>query len=193
MWFLFIRLRTCSSVSVELQETSCCTEISCETFRLAPAAPCSAIARTTSRSVNMPTAVLHSVRTTSLTTSALTLLARINWAAMPTVSFIRMVAIRAVFLRRMYPTFIASSFWSAQELAIQLMKDWYTLCQLSIRNSGSRDIKSVRNTDDSSTYQSLQFRRDIRKWACWRPWYTKNSPAASVQEKGAHRTDGRLR
>ena len=82
-----------------MQETSCCTEMSCETFRLAPAAPCSAMARTTSRSVNMPTAVLPSVRTTSLTTSALILLERISWAAMATVSFIRIVATRAVFLR----------------------------------------------------------------------------------------------
>ncbi len=76
---------------------------------MAPAAPCSAIARTTSRSVNMPTAVLPSVRTTSLTTSALILLERINWAAMATVSFMRTVATRAVFLRRMSPTCIATS------------------------------------------------------------------------------------
>jgi hypothetical protein len=34
---------------------------------------------------------------------------------MATVSFIRTVAIRAVFLRRMSPTFIATSFWSAAE------------------------------------------------------------------------------
>src|SRR5258708_4372598 len=88
------------------------------------------MARTTSRSVNMPAAVLPSVRTTSLTTSALILLARINWAAMPTVSFIRTVATRAVFLRRMSPTCIATSFRSAAE-ARQI---WYTLCQLSIRN-----------------------------------------------------------
>src|SRR6516164_2534971 len=45
--------------------------MSWDTFRLTPAAPCEAIARTTSRSVNMPTAVLPSVQTTSLTTSAL--------------------------------------------------------------------------------------------------------------------------
>src|ERR1700741_2291556 len=107
---MFIRCRACSSVSDEEQETSCCTEISCETFRLTPAAPCSATARTASRSVNIPTAVLHSVSTTSLTTSAPILLARINWAAMATVSFIRTVATRAVFLRRMSPTCIATSF-----------------------------------------------------------------------------------
>src|SRR6267378_7904607 len=109
MWFLFMRWRTCSSASVELQDISCCTEINCETFRLTPAAPCSAIARTTSRSVNIPTAVLPSVRTTSLTTSALILLARISCAATPTVSFIRTVTTRAVFLRRTSPTFIATS------------------------------------------------------------------------------------
>src|ERR1700730_15932222 len=127
----FMMWRTCSSVSVEVHDTSCCTEISCETFRLAPAAPCSAMARTTSRSVNMPTAVLPSVRTTSLTTSALILLARINWVAMATVSFIRTVATRAVFLRRMSPTFIATSFRLAAGRLLQGLT-WYTLCQLSI-------------------------------------------------------------
>src|SRR5215212_6005468 len=52
---------------------------------------------------------IASVRTTSLTTSALMLLARISWAAMPTVSFMRTVATRAVFLRRMSPTCMATS------------------------------------------------------------------------------------
>src|SRR6266702_3962350 len=118
MWFLFIRRRTCSSVSVEPQDTNCCTEISCETLRLTPAAPCSAIARTTSRSVNMPTAVLPSVRTTSLTTSALILLARISCAAMPTVSFMRTVTTRDVFLRRMSPTCMATSY--GQQLGVSL-------------------------------------------------------------------------
>src|SRR4051812_31611484 len=110
IWFWFIRCRTCSRLSVELQDTSCRAETSCEIFRLTPAAPCSAMARTTSRSVNIPTAVLPSVRTTSLTTSALILLARISWAAIPTVSFRRTVVTRAVFLRRMSPTSIALSF-----------------------------------------------------------------------------------
>src|SRR5215218_5210772 len=104
-----MRWRACSSESFALHETSCCTEMNCETLRLAPAAPCSAIARTTSRSVNMPTAVLPSVRTTSLTTSALILLERISWAAMATVSFMRTVATRAAFLRRISPTCMATS------------------------------------------------------------------------------------
>src|SRR5262249_4432626 len=59
--------------------------------------------------VNMPTAVLPSVRTTSLTTSALILPERISWAAMATVSFIRTVATRAAFFRRISPTCIATS------------------------------------------------------------------------------------
>ncbi|MHC2384268.1 hypothetical protein ACVIHA_008690 [Bradyrhizobium liaoningense] len=57
----------------------------------------------------MPTAVLPSERTTSFTTSALMLLARISLAAIPTVSFIRTVTTRGVFLRRMSPTSIATS------------------------------------------------------------------------------------
>src|SRR5205085_7929718 len=105
-----VRVHEKANVFEKPQEISCCTEINFETFELRPAGPCSATARTTSRSVNIPTAVLPSVRTTSLTTSALILLARINWAAMPTVSFIRTVATRAVFLRRMSPTCIATSF-----------------------------------------------------------------------------------
>src|ERR1700730_6859070 len=80
----------CSVVSVKLQQTSC-NEINL-------------------RSVNIPTAVLHSVRTTSLTTSALILLARINCAAIATVSFILTVTTREVFLRRTSPTCITTSF-----------------------------------------------------------------------------------
>src|ERR1700751_3085538 len=58
----------------------------------------------------MPAAVLlPSERTTSLTTSALILLARIRRAAMPTVSFIRIVTTRAFFLRRTSPTCMATS------------------------------------------------------------------------------------
>src|SRR6202022_1057509 len=91
------------------------------------------MARTTSRAVNMPTAVLPSVRRTSLTTSALILLARINWAAMPTVSFIRTVATRAVFLRRMSPTCLATSLGLAARM-LAVSQCWYTLCQLSIQN-----------------------------------------------------------
>src|SRR6476646_9028536 len=62
-----------------------------------------------SHALNMPPAVLPSVRTTSLTTSALILLERINGAAMATVSFMRTVATRAVFLRRISPTCMATS------------------------------------------------------------------------------------
>ena len=57
----------------------------------------------------MPTAVLPSVRTTSLTTRAPILPERISWAAMATVSFIRTVATRAAFLRRISPTCMATS------------------------------------------------------------------------------------
>ena len=72
--------------------------------------------------VNMPTAVLPSVRTTSFTTSALILLVRMSCAATPTVSFIRMVTTRAVvFLRRMSPTFIATSLgWAASALFVNI-------------------------------------------------------------------------
>src|SRR6516164_2346491 len=56
------------------------------------------------------TAVLPSVQTTSLTTSALILLVRINWAATPTVSFMPTVTTRAdLFLRRTSPTCMATS------------------------------------------------------------------------------------
>src|SRR6185312_12140475 len=126
-----MRWRTCSSVSAELQATSRCTETSCETFMPTPAAPCVAIARTTSRSVNMPTAVLPSVRTTSFTTSALILLVRMSCAATATVSFIRMVTTRAVvFLRRMSPTFIATSLGLSGCTAFAGLC-WYTLYQMS--------------------------------------------------------------
>src|SRR6201997_874600 len=128
-WWWSMMSWTLSSVSFELQDTSCGTEMNCETFMLTAAAPRSAIARTASRSVKMPTVVLPSVCTTSWTTTAPTLLARISLVAMPMVSFIRTVTTRGLFLLRISPTCIAASSRPCGE--VFQMRYWYTLSQLS--------------------------------------------------------------
>src|SRR6267143_2671684 len=93
----------CPSVSVELQETSYCTEIN-RNLQIEAGRAVLGNCADDSRSVNVPTAGLRSARQ-SRPQARFILLARINWVATATVSFSE--PSRAVVFRRMSPTCIA--------------------------------------------------------------------------------------
>jgi len=145
-------------------------------FRLTRAAPCSAMARTTSRSVNMPDRGVPSVRTTSLTTSALILLARSMGGDTDSLVHTH---------RRNAGSFLAQDVSdlhrkppSVSHGTSRVRQHWYTICQLFKSNIGengrSRNCRSGSNIDifrDSAAHYDTSLSRATRVYE--RSWHLR--------------------